>query len=317
MSNTVINQVIANGAVYANGFYGTGLANAYAFRSASFALDVGSSVNRYVDTFNVNMTAQLAAQASLYFYNYSAPDKIVVIQGSTVIIDTSQAVPLTANDVAKMVGPAFGYFFNDSPDLYMKNFQPPSGNAFVSFAGKLTWTHNPANGPNYTVQVSKGDGAYEWRYALEYPIDGNTVGCPPVAPAGPTSGPPPPPPPPPVVVTTPPGDGGGCGCKTACTAMNETYGFGSFRQKVWMAHSAGLPMEYQLGYHRLFIPIIAFIYGEPDNFLKRGLRWLMEDVVRHRTADIWKQRHGQRDLLGRMYRGVFEPIVWVAGRLSK
>lgn len=312
MSNTIINQVIANGAVYANGFYGTGLANAYGFRSQSFVLDVGSANNRFVDVFNIQLATFSAAQATVYFYNYSSADRIEVYQGNTLIIDIGSAVVLNANDRAFVTGSKSGEFFNDSPDLYLKDFVPATiaNQAYAAFAGKITWTHNPSKGTNYTVRTLKGDGSFDWRYIVEYPIDGNTVGCPPLPPTNP-------PPPPPPVIVTPSGGGGGCGCKIVCTAMNEAYGFGEFRQKVWLAHSAGLDPSYQTGYHALFLPLVQYLYyqGNLTSWHKRVLRYLLESVIKHRTADIWKQRHGKRDPLGRWYRAVFEPIVWAAGKL--
>ena len=59
------------------------------------------------------------------------------------------------------------------------------------------------------------------------------------------------------------GGGGGGGIAEAaeaamivCTMMNESYGFGSFRNKIWLKHSKGLAPEYQKGYH-----IIIFTFS--------------------------------------------------------
>ena len=53
-----------------------------------------------------------------------------------------------------------------------------------------------------------------------------------------------------------PGSGGDTsgrsGGKIVCTMMNESYGFGSFRNKIWLRHSKNLAPEYQIGYHRIF-----------------------------------------------------------------
>ena len=38
--------------------------------------------------------------------------------------------------------------------------------------------------------------------------------------------------------------------------MNESYGFGSFRNKIWLRHSKNLAPEYQIGYHRIFLPLV-------------------------------------------------------------
>ena len=48
------------------------------------------------------------------------------------------------------------------------------------------------------------------------------------------------------------GDPGGNKGKIVCTMMNESYGFGSFRNKIWMKFHKDLSPEYQRGYHRLF-----------------------------------------------------------------
>lgn len=311
MANTVINEVIANGSIYANGFYGTGLANAYSFRSQQYILDVGSANNRFVDVNNINMATYASAPATLYFYNYNSADRIEVYQGNTLIVDVSSAVVLTAADRAYVMSDKVGQFFNDSPDLYLKDFvlSTINGQSFAAYAGKLTWTHNPANGTKYTIRTSKGNGSFDWRYFIEYPIDGFTVGCPPLPPKNP-------PPPPPPVINTPSGGGGGCGCKIVCTAMNDAYGFGTFRQKMWLEAAKGMSPTTEKGYHALFLPLVNWVYysGE-DNVAKKGTRKLLENVVKHRTADIWAQKRGKRDPLGRAYRAVFEPICWTAGKI--
>jgi len=57
-----------------------------------------------------------------------------------------------------------------------------------------------------------------------------------------------------------PGSGGDSsgrsGGKIVCTMMNESYGFGSFRNKIWLRHSKNLAPEYQIGYHRIFLPLV-------------------------------------------------------------
>ena len=48
------------------------------------------------------------------------------------------------------------------------------------------------------------------------------------------------------------GGSGGGGGKIVCTMMNESYGFGSFRNKIWLRHSKNLAPEYQIGYHKIY-----------------------------------------------------------------
>jgi hypothetical protein len=327
MSNTVINEVIANGSIFANGYYGTGLANAFAFRSQSFVQEVGSANNAFVDVLNIHLASYASAPATVYFYNYNSPDRIEVYQGSTLITEIGQAIPLTASDRAALLSDTFGSFFNDSPDLYLKDFALSTINSlsYATFAGKMVWTHNPALGGAYTIRTSKGNGSFNWRYVVQYPIDGFTVGCPPLPPPAPGAPPDitihvpaPTPPSPPTTIIVPTGDGGGCGCKIACTAMNDAYGFGSFRQKVWLTSAQAGSPEYQRGYHILFLPLVRYCYySGVDNPLQRTLKYLLENVVKHRTTDIWKEKRGKKDPLGRIYRRVFEPICWIVGKLSE
>ena len=108
------------------------------------------------------------------------------------------------------------------------------------------------------------------------------------------------------------------GGKIICTAMNEMYGFGSFRQKIWLAHSASMPnaKTYEKGYHALFLPIVNFAYRGGDSFIRRITRATLNHIARHRTADLWKIKHGKRDTLGMIYRAIFEPICYVAGKVK-
>lgn len=104
--------------------------------------------------------------------------------------------------------------------------------------------------------------------------------------------------------------------KIICTAMNQTYGFGSFRQSVWLSQSKELSEEYQLGYHFLFLPLVHYGY-HTDNFGSGTVRKILEYGVRHRTADIWKQRHGKRDTIGYGYRVIYDNMCYSIGWLIK
>jgi hypothetical protein len=110
-------------------------------------------------------------------------------------------------------------------------------------------------------------------------------------------------------------DGGGGGGKIICTMMNESYGFGDFRNKLWLEQSRRLDPAIERGYHTIFLPVIAFAKG--DGWMSRMARKIMEHGARHRTADIWKQKRGKRDRIGQAYRLVFEPICYVVGKLIK
>ena len=109
------------------------------------------------------------------------------------------------------------------------------------------------------------------------------------------------------------------GGKIVCTAMNAEYGFGSFRNAIWLAQSKNLDPAYEKGYHTLFLPLVTYAYKSgKKNPLQRILRGVLEHIARHRTADIWKQKRGKtRDNLGMVYRFILEPICYVVGKVGK
>jgi len=104
--------------------------------------------------------------------------------------------------------------------------------------------------------------------------------------------------------------------KIVCTAMNKEYGFGSFRQAIWLAQSKDLDPAYEKGYHKLFLPLVNYAYKSGEkNTLQRILRGVLEHIARHRTADIWKQKRSKkRDVYGMIYRAILEPICFVVGK---
>ena len=115
-------------------------------------------------------------------------------------------------------------------------------------------------------------------------------------------------------VSTTTQSGGG---KIVCTAMNAEYGFGSFRNAIWLAQSKDLDPAYEKGYHKLFLPLVNYAYKTGEkNSLQRILRGILEHIARHRTADIWKQKRGKtRDTYGMIYRAILEPICYVVGKV--
>jgi len=118
-------------------------------------------------------------------------------------------------------------------------------------------------------------------------------------------------------VSTTTQSGGG---KIVCTAMNQAYGFGSFRQAIWLQHSATMPnaKTIEKGYHKLFLPVVAFAFSDKQTFARKLVRKVSEHIARHRTADLWKEMRGKkRDPLGRLYRAIIEPMCYVAGKVGK
>ena len=109
------------------------------------------------------------------------------------------------------------------------------------------------------------------------------------------------------------------GGKIVCTAMNAEYGFGSFRNAIWLAQSKDLDPAYEKGYHKIFLPLVNYAYRSGEkNALQCILRGVLEHIARHRTADIWKQKRGKnRDTYGMIYRAILEPICYAVGKVGK
>jgi hypothetical protein len=105
--------------------------------------------------------------------------------------------------------------------------------------------------------------------------------------------------------------------KIVCTMMNDEYGFGSYRNAIWLHHSANMPEAdvYQRGYHTLFLPLVAYARGTgvTNHWVKKAL----EHIARHRTRDIYLETKGRRrSPLGRVYRAVLEPLCYVVGKIT-
>ena len=100
--------------------------------------------------------------------------------------------------------------------------------------------------------------------------------------------------------------------KIVCSMMNESYGFGSYRNKIWLAQSQNLHPAYQKGYHKLFLPLVN--YAKHQGITNKMIKHILEHIARHRTVDIWKERRGRRDLLGMFYRNIIEPICFLFGK---
>lgn len=112
-------------------------------------------------------------------------------------------------------------------------------------------------------------------------------------------------------------DSGGGG-KIICTAMNEMYGFGSFRNAVWLKYSKDkLKKEHEVGYHAMFLPLVKISYKMGNKWWNKAVRTVLEHLVKHRTADIWLEAKGKkRDNLGRIYRKIFEPLCYLVGKIK-
>jgi len=110
-------------------------------------------------------------------------------------------------------------------------------------------------------------------------------------------------------------DNGGGGGKIVCTMMNERYGFGFFRNKIWMKFHEGYSKDYIKGYHAIFLPLVKIAKGEGK--INTAVRKVLEHMGRHVTADMFKIMKGKkRDTLGRIYRAIFEPACHIIGKIK-
>ena len=108
---------------------------------------------------------------------------------------------------------------------------------------------------------------------------------------------------------TSPGDKG-----IVCTAMNQAYGFGSYRNRIWLAYAAkNLTKAHEVGYHAMFLPLVDLAYRKDF----KVLRAVLESIARHRSTDLRAEMRGlKRDSLGRAYRFVLEPLCYAVGKLK-
>jgi hypothetical protein len=102
--------------------------------------------------------------------------------------------------------------------------------------------------------------------------------------------------------------------KIVCTMMNESYGFGSFRNKIWLAQSKNLSKEYEIGYHILFLPLVK--YAKQKGFINNIVKKILEHIAVHRTIDIRKQKYNKINILGRTYRIILEPLCYITGGIK-
>ena len=109
------------------------------------------------------------------------------------------------------------------------------------------------------------------------------------------------------------GDSGGSS-KIVCTAMNQSYGFGSYRNAIWLKYSADkMTKAHEAGYHAIFLPLVDLAYKRNN----KPVRIALEHIARHRTADLRAEMRGsKRDTLGRAYRFVLEPLCYVVGKIK-
>jgi len=119
----------------------------------------------------------------------------------------------------------------------------------------------------------------------------------------------------PVQGTTKPGEDSGStrdSGKIVCTMMNESYGFGSFRNKIWMKFHKDISPEYQKGYHKLFLPLVK--YAKQKGITNKFIKNILEHIAVHSTIDMRQSLRGKKHTLGRVYRKIILPLCYWAGR---
>ena len=107
-------------------------------------------------------------------------------------------------------------------------------------------------------------------------------------------------------------DGSGGSRKIVCTMMNESYGFGLFRNKIWMKFHKDIAPEYQKGYHKLFLPLVS--YAKQKGITNKIIKNILEHIAIHSTIDMRQTLRGKTHLLGRLYRKVILPLCYWVGK---
>ena len=101
--------------------------------------------------------------------------------------------------------------------------------------------------------------------------------------------------------------------KIVCTMMNDSYGFGSFRNAIWLRYAKqNLTKQHEIGYHKIFLPLVKF--ARQKGFVNKIVKNILEHVAIHRTIDIRKEEKNKIHLLGRVYRKILEPICYWVGK---
>jgi hypothetical protein len=101
--------------------------------------------------------------------------------------------------------------------------------------------------------------------------------------------------------------------KVVCTMMNDSYGFGSFRNAIWLRYAKqNLTKQHEIGYHKIFLPLVKF--ARQKGFINKIVKNILEHIAIHRTIDIRKEEKNKIHLLGRVYRKILEPICYWVGK---
>lgn len=152
--------------------------------SNAWAVALQSSGSVGKTTKQIVTLSTVSAPATLYAYFRTGHDYIEIYQGNTKLLTANNASALVAADKTKMLSntiPSSPFAGKIIPADLDKAFtylnQTYNGDTYrtINNAFKINWTHNPASGTEYTIKVVGFSD--DWTYALEYPINSNTVSC--------------------------------------------------------------------------------------------------------------------------------------------
>lgn len=114
------------------------------------------------------------------------------------------------------------------------------------------------------------------------------------------------------------GGGDGAGSKIICTALNDMYGFGSFRNRIWLEYDDKIGRhkrnaEYlELGYHKLFMPLAKAMPKHPL------LAKILRRIVTVRSMRCRNELRGKPCTFEqKLYQRLFETPCVIAGWLIK
>jgi hypothetical protein len=109
------------------------------------------------------------------------------------------------------------------------------------------------------------------------------------------------------------GPDGGSSDKIICTAMNNMYGFGSYRNAIWMKYQKDYMSseEYQLGYHKLIMPLVKKM---PTN---KTIRVILERIAKQRTIYLRKEMRGEKQIAVMISKFTIRPLFFAVGWLVK
>lgn len=100
--------------------------------------------------------------------------------------------------------------------------------------------------------------------------------------------------------------------------MNDFYGLPYNENKVWLKYSAThMTPEHQVGYHKVFLPIIAF--AKQPGWVNSKVRDVLFWIGKQRTIDIQDELAGRnpRYIKRALIRKPAEALIRLIGKLSK